>query len=509
MHAAGHAALAFAAGSLLRGLGDQAMDTGSTRHPFGSPADLVWIALSGLAAAVAKLVGASLAARAEATAATAVGTRVRQDVLEHVFEVAHGKREAAAGEPLAALTVHVAEVEAGVLHGVIAEGRALAQLVPLAGWLLYLAPALASRAALAFVGFGLLVFAVRRAAKRSHADAQASAARLVAAADEAVKHAELWASYGATARIRAHLARASRAMVHEAVRVRVHAAWISSMSEVLAAAALLLVLWLAARGFMAVDARTLAPFAIGFFMAYRPLRELIEGRLARLRGERALARALPDGLRGAIEVAEPPPSKWTLERLVIEDAETAYGKHPPLSMSIAPGTIVAIVGPTGVGKTTLLRALLGLEALTGGDVRYGQHRLRRAGVGPSERPFAWVPQDAPVLRETLDVNIGLGGQGGPALLDLPKREGVLDPDALSGGERQWIAVARALSTGLPVLLLDEPTSALDASAQKRLLDAIACLRGQRTVLLVTHRPEPLAIADVVIRLDAEPVKLTA
>jgi ABC-type multidrug transport system fused ATPase/permease subunit len=507
MHAAGHAVLAFAAGYLLRGLAGQAMDTGSTRHPFGSPEDLVWIALSGLAAAVAKLVGGALAARAEATVATSVGTRVRQDVLDHVFEVARGN--GTQGEPLAALTVHASEVEEGVLHGVIAEGRALAQLVPLAGWLLYLAPALASRAAFAFVGFGLLVFALRRIWKRSHREAQASSARLVAAADEAVVHAELWASYGATARIRAHLARASHAMAREAVRVRVHGALISSTSEVLAAFALLLVLWLAARGNIRVDAGTLAPFAIGFFMAYRPLRELIEARLVRLRGERALARALPEGLRDGIHVADPPPVRWPLERLVIEDAETKYGRHPPLSMTIAPGTIVAIVGPTGVGKTTLLRTLLGLDPLLGGDVRYGQQRLRGAGVGPSERPFAWVPQDAPVLRETLDVNVGLGGRSASIDIDLPKREGVLDPDTLSGGERQWIAVARALATGLPVLLLDEPTSALDPAAQKRLLDVIARLRGQRTVLLVTHRPEPLAIADVVVRLEREAEKLTA
>ena len=73
--------------------------------------------------------------------------------------------------------------------------------------------------------------------------------------------------------------------------------------------------------------------------------------------------------------------------------------------------------------------------------------------------------------------------------------------AVSGGERQWIALARAIATRLPVLLLDEPTSGLDPDAQRRVLAAIAGLRGRRTVRLVTHRPEPLTIADVVVRLD--------
>ncbi len=64
-----------------------------------------------------------------------------------------------------------------------------------------------------------------------------------------------------------------------------------------------------------------------------------------------------------------------------------------------------------------------------------------------------------------------------------------------------MAIARALSTGLPVLLLDEPTAGLDAASQERVLSALAALRGRRTVILVTHRPEPLALADRVVRLD--------
>jgi ABC-type transport system involved in cytochrome bd biosynthesis fused ATPase/permease subunit len=77
---------------------------------------------------------------------------------------------------------------------------------------------------------------------------------------------------------------------------------------------------------------------------------------------------------------------------------------------------------------------------------------------------------------------------------------------VSGGERQWIAVARALVTRLPVLLLDEPTASLDAASQGRMLRAIAGLRGKRTVVLVTHRPEPLAIADVVVRMEGPEVE---
>ena len=197
-----------------------------------------------------------------------------------------------------------------------------------------------------------------------------------------------------------------------------------------------------------------------------------------------------------------------------------HGVHEPLSFVLPPGKVAAIVGPTGIGKTSLLRALLGLEVPREGTMAWGDEDLSLRGVGPKERPFAWVPQDAPVLGDTLVANVvarrartraatprtssrvlgDLGAQGLVASVG----DAVLVTDRpVSGGERQWIAVGRALATRLPVLLLDEPTSSLDGAAQERMLAAIAGLRGKRTVVIVTHRPEPLAIADVVVRLSSD------
>ncbi|MBX3198801.1 MAG: ATP-binding cassette domain-containing protein [Labilithrix sp.] len=563
MHAAGHAFLAAAAGVLARALawGPAPMDAGSTfvLPVSGFPDFAVLpLAIAGVFAAIVKLVGGALASWAEARVAGDVAARVRLTVLDDVLALNglrrprhddHGSSvERGAGTPadrLAALTSHVGDVERGVAHGVLAEVRAVAQLVPLGVLLVVLAPELAGTAVLALGGFGVLAFSLRRAFKRAHARASRSATALVGAADEAVRHAELWATYGAKRRIRAHVARVGRAIAREAARIRVRASLLSSTSEVLGATALVLALALASRGALGVDHGTVVPFAIAFFMAYRPLRELVDARLARARGEEALAAALGEGRVGVEEAAggeraaasdgATAATAWTLEPLVLTGVRARHGEHASISVSVPAGAIVALVGPTGIGKTSLLRALLGLEPLQAGEVRYGAQVLEassgaepsgtpapaaageRRGVGPSARPFAWVPQDAPIVGDTLAINVGLGradddaavpdpvpvlAKLGNEALGVALGDDVLGTDRpLSGGERQWIAVARALATGLPVLLLDEPTSALDGASQARLLEAIARLRGERTVILVTHRTEPLAIADVVLRLE--------
>jgi ABC-type multidrug transport system fused ATPase/permease subunit len=515
MHASGHAFLAAAGGSLARALagGGASADhvrASSVLVAFGRGDAMLGLACAGLFAAAAKLVGGTIAARSEAKVAGEVGARLRIEVLDDVLAVhalrapRHGDHGSA--QRVTSLTTHVSDVERGVSHGVLAELRAMVQLVPLGVLLVVLAPKLALSATLAMAAFGVFAFAVRRAFKRAHARAAEDAGRLSAAADEAVRHAELWATYGAEKKIRAHVESLGARITREAAALRARAALLSGTSEVLGALALVLALALVAAGTVGgIDRGGLVPFAVVFFMAYRPLRDLVDARILRARGEAACAAAMPS----AEHEHEPAYERehehevWPTGALVLDDVVAEHASHAPISLTIPHGRIVAIVGPTGIGKTQLLRALLGLSPLARGRVHYAFESLSAAGVGPTERPFAWVPQDAPVLADTLEANIALGGKRGAIDADLAAsiRDAVLVTERkLSGGERQLVAVARALATELPVLLLDEPTSALDTESEQRLLAKLASLRGERTVVIVTHRPAPLAIADVVVTL---------
>jgi ABC-type transport system involved in cytochrome bd biosynthesis fused ATPase/permease subunit len=317
------------------------------------------------------------------------------------------------------------------------------------------------------------------------------------------------------------------ALARGSAHLHARAAAMSSANEVLAAAALVLALVAERAGCLgrAIDGRTLLCFAVAFFLAYRPLRELSDARLALARASEAyrdLRRYAPDPNASPESRldhrAASKPDPWSAGVLEMRGVRTRYGHARPLSLRVEPGSVVAIVGPTGIGKTSLLRVLLGLESPAEGDVSFDGAILNASPAGPGARPFAWVPQDAPLLADTLEANVQLGAPDAPvgevlSSLGASHLVGALRGSrlggpgsferAVSGGERQWIALARAVATGLPVLLLDEPTSGLDAEAQRLVLAAIARLRGHRTVILVTHRTEPLAIADAVVRLDRD------
>ncbi|WP_285572209.1 thiol reductant ABC exporter subunit CydD [Streptomyces sp. RTGN2] len=189
------------------------------------------------------------------------------------------------------------------------------------------------------------------------------------------------------------------------------------------------------------------------------------------------------------------------------------------SLVVEEGETVALVGPSGVGKSTLLNVVLGFVAPDEGRVRVGGAELAALSAGLWRERIAWVPQRPHLFAGTIAENVRLARPEADdsavtaALRDAGAYDFVAElPDGartllgedgvgLSAGQRQRLALARAFLADRPVLLLDEPTASLDGETEAGIVEAVRRLAVGRTVLLVVHRPALLSVADRVVTLE--------
>ncbi|WP_019631209.1 ABC transporter ATP-binding protein [Actinomadura atramentaria] len=209
-------------------------------------------------------------------------------------------------------------------------------------------------------------------------------------------------------------------------------------------------------------------------------------------------------------------------RVELRDVRFAYEDGPDVlrgvDLVLEPGTVTAIVGPSGSGKSTLVQLLPRFFDPTGGSVRLGGVDLRELGSARLYRMVSFVFQDVRLLRASVTDNIALAVPDADPdavvraarlanihdrVLELPRGyETVLGEESgLSGGEAQRIALARALLTDAPVLVLDEATAFADPGTERAVRNALETLRGDRTILVIAHRLETVAGADTVVLLD--------
>ncbi|MDX3766663.1 MULTISPECIES: thiol reductant ABC exporter subunit CydD [unclassified Streptomyces] len=220
---------------------------------------------------------------------------------------------------------------------------------------------------------------------------------------------------------------------------------------------------------------------------------------------------------GAADI--PPSLRLELEGVSVRHEGRVEPSLDGASLVVDEGETVALVGPSGVGKSTLLNVVLGFTTPDEGRIRVDGIDLATLALERWRERIAWVPQRPQLFAGTIAENVRLARPDADdsavtaALRDAGAYDFVTElPDGaqtllgedgagLSAGQRQRLALARAFLADRPLLLLDEPTASLDGETEAGIVEAVRRLAAGRTVLLVVHRPALLSVADRVVVLE--------
>lgn len=301
--------------------------------------------------------------------------------------------------------------------------------------------------------------------------------------------------------------------------------------QFVAAAAVVLLLWLAGGR---VGNGQLTPGELVSLLLYAALLTRPVGTLANVYGQTRMARGALNRLQSVLtERPEPilqvghalPAVRGDIE---FRDVDFAYpGREKAvagLNLKIRAGETVALTGENGAGKSTLMHLLMRLHEPQSGRIFVDGIDIAGVSLHSLRSQIGVVPQHILLFNGSARDNIGYGrpGADSPAIehaarlaqahefiTRLPQGYDTIIGDRgikLSGGQRQRVALARALLKDPPILVLDEATAMFDPQAERSFIEDCHQALSQRTVILVTHRPASLALADRVVRIDAGAVQ---
>ncbi|MFE9664687.1 ATP-binding cassette domain-containing protein [Streptomyces sp. NPDC005955] len=434
--------------------------------------------------------------------------RLRHDVAGHLARMPTSALARRGGDALRRLVSDdIAALHHAVAH--LPAELAILAVVPLASTVALLC--VAGPAALFALVPGLLaacyyLLVVPRTSARHGAESARVMGDIVAAVDDYARGIRISRVYGAQGGAAARYAAAARGFTTGMVRWVGRVATLAAVAgALLQAAATYAVAYAVGHG---QDAGTLAAMLLFGLATVTPALRLGHG-LDYVRAGRAAADRIAEVFREPVVTpavrragAAGATPRTALVRLTVGNAERVLLDE--VTHTFEPGTITAVTGLSGCGKTTLLRVVAGLEPATAGHVVLPPDPTAQ----PSGGPVLLVPQGGDVLPGTVRDTLRLSAPDATdedlaeglrrAQLDVPPGTGTTN---LSGGERQRVALARAFLTGAPVILLDEPTSALDERTAAQVMAELRLLADSgKTLIVVTHDLQLAATADARLTL---------
>jgi ABC-type multidrug transport system fused ATPase/permease subunit len=272
-----------------------------------------------------------------------------------------------------------------------------------------------------------------------------------------------------------------------------------------------------------------SPAQMVTFVLYAVLLTRPLSRLASSYGQLQMARGALHRLQEVVAIAPEPIDGLPLVRplrgaITFENVSFAYPNREPVlsdfSWSIAAGETVALTGLNGAGKSTLAHLLLRFYAPSQGRILLDGADISTLNLRDLRKSIGFVPQTITLFNASVRENIAFSVPKASAsnieeaarlahadafVRDLPSGYDTIIGDQgirLSGGQRQRIALARALLTDPPILMLDEATAMFDPEGERDLIESLRVVKGTRTVILITHRPASLALADRVVKIHS-------
>ncbi len=425
----------------------------------------------------------------------------------------------------------VYEVQTGftsLVQALIGVSRDGFTLVALLGYLIYLNWQLTLIVAVMVPGVGWIMKALsRRLYKITKSSQQATDDLAYVVAENVLAH-RMVRLHGAQAGQAARFNSLSQRLRHLAIKSTIASAAMTPTTQLLAAGALSAVICIAlwqshGHGAKDVSVGGFASFIAAMLMLIAPIRRMADVANPITRGVAALERGLLLLSDAPAETGGTHAVQHAQGAISLRDVNVSFdSEHAPalsgVSLDIRPGEIVALVGPSGAGKTTLVNLLPRFVAASSGQVLIDGVAAQDWRLESLRAQFAMVSQDVVMFNDSIAANVALGAaideervQHCLAAANLAEHVAALpqgvhtivghNATQLSGGQRQRLAIARALYKDAPILILDEATSALDTESERLVQDALQRLMRGRTTLVIAHRLSTIEHADRVVVME--------
>jgi ATP-binding cassette subfamily B protein len=431
------------------------------------------------------------------------------------------------GDIISTATADVDAIQSATTSGVLDTLYYALLLIGMAAIMLYLDWRFTLIALSVLPALGLVVYTLTRRIKQASRDVRQREADLMSTMQEVLSSMRLVKAFGREDHERGRFEFQSEKIVESTLRARDVKARLAPAVEVIVALGSATVLWFGARHVLtgALTAGALVVFLLYLGKMYKPIRELSKMTDTYSRALVALDR-INNFLAVDIEVRDLPGARRARRfrgAIEFDHVSFAYGPERPVlvdvSLDIPAGSVAAIVGPTGAGKTTLINLIARFYDPTSGRVLIDDDDVKCFYQDSLRERISFVLQDTLLFRGPVWQNIAYGrteatrreivraaelANADAFIRELPNGYDTMVGErgvTLSGGQQQRIAIARAIVRDAPILILDEPTTGLDAASESLVLDALRQLMRGKTTIMIAHSLTTVQQADEIFVLE--------